>query len=449
MNDEFLNRLAANDPAHSAEPDLTRIKARVDAHTAPNVVPMTRRSQYGRTLRVAAAVGVLALAGGIGFAGGSYRADSAIESPLAAVGSNDAAATAPGLDIAREGAGVGGAGDSKMVAGGYGGYWGGTVILKPGAELTNAAGTAVAYRLTSDGVDRKALIYAVADVVGIDNPTVTSEEGTYQVNEKNGRFNAYVGNDAQVWFNGYNNASSPWGCEQELAGDDGSGTTKTEITQAMSTKCDELWKAPSKADAIAAAKAAFAKLDLDGLQGAKYVAFGYNTRATTVSITPVIDGMDVAMQWSAEVSKDGVFSISGSAARVVKAASYPTVGARDAAARSELRKWMSFGPNQVWAPEQNFGVAESGSSTPTTRTVDGKPMVQAYVNDISVSSATRSLMQVWLADGTTMLMPAWNFTAKDGTVWQMIAITDAFVDWTQASNNGPIAYAADAGAMAK
>ena len=67
MNDEFFDRLKANDPASASEPDLTSIKARVDAHTADNVIPMTRRSEWTRGLRVAAAVGALALAGGVGF----------------------------------------------------------------------------------------------------------------------------------------------------------------------------------------------------------------------------------------------------------------------------------------------------------------------------------------------------------------------------------------------
>lgn len=451
---EFIDRLAANDPAQPGEPELAHIKAKVDAHTAPNIVPMTRRSQYGRTLRVAAAIGALALAGGVGFAGGNQHAtgNSAIEQASdTSVGRSDA--VAPGAAPTNPGLGVGGAGassDAAKVAGGaYMGYGGG-VILSAGASVTNTAGTASSYRLSGDGVDRKALAQAIADLMGIDNPKLTIQDGSYQINDDKGRYNVYVAGDSQVWFNGYASASSPWACEQDLAGVDTSGNTKTEITQEMSTKCDQLWTTPSKAEAIAAAKKAFATLGLDGFAGAKYVAYGYNTRATTVTITPVIDGMDVAMQWSAEVSKDGVFSISGSAARIVKADAYPTVGAKDAAARSELRKWMSFGPMQVWAPEQNFAGTDAPQSTPTTPTHNGKPMVQAYVSTVPVTSAVRSLTQVYLADGSTMLMPAWNYTAADGTVWQMLAITDEYVDWTAAST-GPIAYAADgsAGAMMK
>jgi len=66
--------------------------------------------------------------------------------------------------------------------------------------------------------------------------------------------------------------------------------------------------------------------------------------------------------------------------------------------------------------------------------------VQAYVSDVAVLGATRGLMQVYLAGGEVMLMPAWNFTAADGSIWQMIAITEEFVDWTSAAAGGPIAY---------
>jgi hypothetical protein len=71
---------------------------------------------------------------------------------------------------------------------------------------------------------------------------------------------------------------------------------------------------------------------------------------------------------------------------------------------------------------------------------NGKPMVQAYVRQVAVLGAERALMQVWLAGGEVMLMPAWNFTAQDGSIWQMLAVTDEYVDWTQPSYNGPIAY---------
>ena len=169
-----------------------------------------------------------------------------------------------------------------------------------------------------------------------------------------------------------------------------------------------------------------------------------------MNVTPVIDGMEIGSQWSAEVSKDGVFSISGSGARIVKGDAYPTVGARDAALRSELRKWSSFGPISVYQPQVDYTASNGSSATPTTPQHNGKPMVQAYVSDVSVLGATRGLMQVYLAGGEVMLMPAWNYTAQDGSVWQMLAITDDFVDWTQAATGGPVAYdSLGSGAVAK
>jgi len=437
MNDEFLDRLKANDPASTAEPDLTRIKARIDAHTADNVVPMTRRSEWSRGLRVAAAVGALALAGGVGFAGGNLASpdNTTPEALVTGLAPNTSDSGRLGVGSV----GVGGVGGDAVASDkiGYGGYWG-NIILKPSSSVTNADGTAYSYAFASDGLDRKALINAIADAIGVKNADITLVDGAYQANDDKGAYNLYVGNDAQVWFNGYNNATSPWACEQELAG--GGSGKDVSITQEMSTKCDELWKSPSKADAIAAVKAVFSALGLDGLKSARYQTLDYNTRAMTVNITPVIDGMEVSSQWSAEVSKDGVFSISGAAARIVKSASYATVGARDAALRSELRKWSSFGPNVVYQPQVDYTTSNGSSATPSTPTKNGKPMVQAYVSDVAVLGATRGLMQVYLAGGEVMLMPAWNFTAADGSIWQMIAITEEFVDWTSAAAGGPIAY---------
>ena len=435
MNNEFFDRLQANDPAAGSEPDLSNIKAKVDAHTADNVVPMTRRSEWSRGLRVAAAVGALALAGGAGFAGGNLSnstktSSESLVTSLAPQANTDTQAPS------RFGTG-GDASSSKMAAGSYGGYWG-NIILKPGAGIANADGTAYAYAFSADGLDRQAIADAVAKAVGLDNVKVTLIDGSYQANSDNGEYNIYVGNDAQVWFNGYNGAVSPWMCEQTLAGG-GNGKDVT-ITQEMSTKCDAEWVAPSKADAVAAVKKAFAAIGLDGLKNAKFQTFNYNTRSLTVNVTPVLDGMEVSSQWSAEVSKDGVFSVSGSAARIVKAGVYTTVGARDAALRSELRKWSAFGPTQLYQPELALSSGLAQTAQPTTPTHNGMPMVQAYLSDVAVQSATRGLMQVALANGDVMLMPAWNFTADDGSIWQMIAITDDFVDWTQASSGGPVAY---------
>lgn len=444
MNEEIFDRLKANDPASSSEPDLARIKARVDAHTADNIVPMTPRSGTMRWLRSAAAVGAIALAAGAGYTGGTLHTNGTPESLISSVAPGGALPTTDsGRMGVNGGLGGGGVASADKMMGGWG--YGGDTILNPGGSVPNADGTAYSYKYTSDGIDRKALAWKIADVLGITNPAITNVDGTYQANDDKGAYNLYVGNDAQVWFNGYNNAISPWSCEQSLAGggvssQDGSPRGGVEITQEMTAQCDAEWTSPSKADAIAAAKAAFAKLGLDGLKGARFVAYGYNPRSMTVSVTSVIDGMDVSSQWSAEVSKGGVFSIGGSAARIVKAESYPTVGARDAALRSALRKWASFGPLPLWQPEQVVSAEASPSANPTTPTHNGKPMVQAYVRQVAVLGAERALMQVWLAGGEVMLMPAWNFTAQDGSIWQMLAVTDEYVDWTQPSYNGPIAY---------
>lgn len=447
MNDEIFDRLKANDPASTQEPDLTRIKARVDAHTADNIVPFTKRSQYARGLRVAAAVGALALAGGVGFAGGNLKGNTTPESLVSSVapGSHLAAnGLAPNASSGlRPSGGMGlnpGAASDQSSKSSYMMY-GGSVILDPSATVTNATGTAWSYKYSNAGIDLKAFAQDLASVVGLKGVTVTLVDGSYQANDDKGAYNVYVGSDVQAWFNAYNNTGSPWNCDQALATPAKDGSVN--ITPEMTAQCDKQWVAPSNADAIAAAKAAFAKLGLQGLKGATYTAYNYSTRSTSVSVTPTIDGMDVPSQWSVEVSKDGVFSISGVAANIVKADSYPTVGARDAALRSALRKWQAFGPQQIYSPDQGVvGSSPSNSAAPTTPLHNGKPMVSGYVSTVSVQGAQRSLMQVNLSGGELMLMPAWNYTAADGTVWQMLAVTDEYVDWTQQRYyGGPVAYA--------
>ena len=176
MNDEIFDRLKANDPASTQEPDLTTIKARVDAHTADNIVPFTKRSQYARGLRVAAAVGALALAGGVGFAGGNLNGNTTPESLVSSVAPDVNRNAGANMGLRPQG-GTGVASDSSAKLGGsYMGY-GGSVVLDPSATVTNTTGTAWSYKYSNAGLDPKALAQDLASVVGLKDVVVSLVDG--------------------------------------------------------------------------------------------------------------------------------------------------------------------------------------------------------------------------------------------------------------------------------
>ena len=429
MSEEFMNRLRDADPAATAEPDVDALRTKVFAHVDETVVSLRPRAAANRWLRTAAAVGALALAAGGGFWGGVGQRDLAVET-VAPTGGVVAADAGSASKFA--------AGDSRSAS--YMGYWGSGTVLQPGSGIGNATGSAAAYGYSDEGLDRKAFLQQLMRALDI-SPTaaITEDQGNLYVNDAQGKFNASVGADGQAWFYAYNAARSPWNCGQAEGG--------AVSPDGRSTDCAGEWKAPTKAQAIAAARDMFAGLGVD-VDNTNVFIGGASDSSLSVYMAPrvlVADAergartVEVQTYWTAEVSSAGVFSINGSAAKIVELATYPTVGARDAALRVAQVRWAFAGPQQVWRPDADGGVVADDGTARTAPGVperDGKPMLTAYVNNVPVQSATRSLMQVWLADGTAALMPAWTYTAADGTQWQVLAITEAYVDWSQTQTGG-------------
>lgn len=433
MSDEFLNRLRGADPASDAQPDLDALRARVFAHVDDNVVTFSPRTARLRALRYAAAVALLGLAAGGGYWGG-HASTSSTEATGYATFSN-----ASGKVTATTGLGGGGevaAADrastmsSTSAQSSYAGWWGNT-ILKPASSVPNAAGEAMAYRFTSAGLDRLALAKAIARVVGLDPSKVS--EGQAGMESIVGNSSLQVDNSTQANFWANNSADrNPYTCglnETAVSPETAKGDMK-----AVNEACLRDWAPPSKADAIAQVKQSLASLDLPLLEGARYAAVSRDDRAVSVQVTPVFNGLELGgSTFWVQVSKEGVFGLNGFAAHLEPAMTYPIDGARDVANRSQLRKWASFGPTNVTPQTEPYTYQEQASGAPTTPTRDGRPMVQAWVAEIDVQSASHALQQQWLLDGQTIFLPAWNYTASDGSIWQMLAITADYIDWNSAN----------------
>ena len=427
MTDEFMNRFAAQDPAANAEPNLESLRATVFAHVDDNVVSFPiRRGQWMRGVAAAAAIAVVAAGG---FAGG--RITNVNTDALQLIGNESAKVAAA--------TGLGGGSSTTMssmdrASSSYAGWYGNT-ILKPSASVPNVAGEQMAFQFTDSGLDRLALAKAIASATGLNPADVTDLKNGEYLNKGNSQVS--VSTETQAWFWSNNNARSPYMC-----GQDAPEATKSDgDMKAINDACLKEWAAPSDAEALAAAKKAFAALGLPLLQGADYAVAWKDDRVVNVLASPVFSGFSMpGLGISVQVGAQGVFSMNGIGAHLVEAKTYPVDGARDVANRSQLRKWAAFGPMNV-TQNQNFVYNEEAApSSLTTATKNGRLMLQGQLAEIDVTKATAALQQQWFVGGEILFLPAWNYTATDGSVWQMLAISEDYIDWTTGSFGGAVAY---------
>jgi hypothetical protein len=70
---------------------------------------------------------------------------------------------------------------------------------------------------------------------------------------------------------------------------------------------------------------------------------------------------------------------------------------------------------------------------PETTTVvlrNGRPALEAPLTNIVVKSAEVSLGHFSLPDGSSVLLPVWEYRGTDGSLWAMIAVEENYVIFT-------------------
>ena len=427
--DEHFARLQASDPAKNAEFDADAMWHRIDARTTSesNTAGMPIRGT-NRALQYLAVAAALAVFAGGGYATGMQRAGSA----------NDLAATslmAPGDANAKMGGagGLGGAGGPETLSASSSyATWYGNTILKPATSVPNLAGTAPAIGFDDAALDRTAFAKQLAQLVGLDPARVKAEEYYIGFSEQDG-VSVELRPQAGFWVNA--NDRSPWSCGVSTNPEPRPATEQERID----ADCKAAWPRPTDADALSQAKALLQKLSLPSLSNAEYSIGWSDDRSVSVVATPKFEGITLrGLETTVVVGTKGPFSLNGSAARIVKVGAYPVDGARDVALRSTLRKWAAFGPSNVSSNAGVMPMEGVAPSTPVTLTRNGLPMPQAMLAEVEVVSAQAGLQLMWFPGGETVFLPTWDYTARDGSLWQMLAISEDYIDWSSPTINPPL-----------
>ena len=418
--DEHFERLRSQDPAAEINFDAHATLARVDARIASSSTTFGQRTRrVTRGMQYLAAAAALAV-----FAGGGYLTGVEVASPA----STTEAVAASG-DASMKLAGAGGP-DSASSSSSYAGWYGNTV-LKPTAAIPNEGGTAAAFGFDDADLDRLAFAKQLARTFDLDESKVKQEEFYVGFSEQDG-VSVERRPQASFWVN--NNARSPWGCGVVT---DGNAQPRPADEQArIDADCVAAWPRPTDAEALTQARAVLKQLQVPGLAGADLTIGWSDDRSVSIVATQTLNGVVLrGIETTVMVGAKGAFSVNGTAAKLSKVGAYPIDGARDVALRSLQRKWAAFGPSNISTASGAMPFEGASSATPVTLTRNGLPMPQAMLAEVEVVAAKPGVQMIWFPSGETVFLPTWDYTARDGSVWQMLAIAEEYVDWSTPLEN--------------
>jgi len=347
--------------------------------------------------------------------------------------------------------------DARM---GY--FYSGRVVLTTLDTLKGSAGIAPAWSFTAEGVDRRAFLTNLADAIGLSGQ-IREESWQLGVGSLDGTgANAWVGTDSYGYFGAYDPARSPWSCADITTKPISQPASEAEIVEPFSapiSTCNPV--AGSAPSDEASRRVAREFLEKVGVNVSNSVVNVTTTDAsTTVFYSSTLQGYQLPWSISVDIGAAGIFSVNGLLAIARPLPAYPIVDAVTAAKRSLDPRWSSLGPVQVWdgtqigregimpatyvddtsaigAPRRMSDISPTTSPSTglpeTTTTVvlrNGRPALEAPLTNIVVKSAEVSLGQFSLPDGSSVLLPVWEYRGADGSLWAMIAVEENYVIFT-------------------
>ena len=459
--DEAYDSLRAADPAASAEPDLSAIRAAVTSKIAastgdepvgvraaggapdepqgsasaqPGVVDLAAaraRRRPSRWLQVAAAaVGVVA----VGTAGYAFGAQGSDPEPTAG-GVGSEAADAPALPVPAGPA----AGDQQQSLGAPSteessasqadrsmiAPFGGMRTLFTAVGLGDEPGTATAYGYDSSAAFTSEKASAIASLVGL--------EGT-----------------PELVYGAWHLGSTDWtGPTLDVQPD-----AATSFYYSDPTK--DPWVEGSTAVAVDGATATAQLADMMTTLGVDPAAYTLTVEdtgtqdVTTVTAYPVAGPGATGQTWQLSVSSEGIYSLSGTLAPLVDLGSYDVVGPTTAVARLtdprfgatpdfSILEDQPFARADVQTPEMvdpGVGVdsvevpSDDPAAVPTVPpTLTPGTSFSWPVAEVAITGAELTTTTVYGADGSVALVPAYRLTGDDGSGWTVVAVTEEHLDF--------------------
>ena len=387
-----------------------------------------RRPRWLPYVAVAASLAIVGSAGfGIGAStgGGMNLADRAAP-PISLQSGAGTGGIEPEVGGARDGAvhgGIGGAANAQSKTGAdmmhpYG--FGRNSFSSEG--LSTAAGSASAYTFDARAASNADKVAALAAALGIGG-TVELKDGAWMVGPQDGTAPYLsVSLDGMLQFYFTDPLINPSACgmsEQPVAPD------------TVVEPCDPPADLPGEDAAIDAMRSIIAAAGRDpgAFEFASQTWEG--SYARSAQAWPVVDGQRIDQGWSLELTAAGVQSASGALAGIVPLGEYPVVSEQQGFERlSDPR----FGAQMTNLPialreQTDIGTSEWVPPTEPPSTPAAGISLSWPVNMVDIVSARLGLASQWQADGSVLVVPAYEFTDADGGTWSVVAVAESKLDF--------------------
>lgn len=413
--DEAVARLRAADPATGVAPAGGFVERVLADASAENPMPVTdlaterekRRPRWLTVAAVAASMLVIGGAGGYGIAAlGADRDGTLAAAP--STSSSDGSSVADGSGtVTEQGSTVdpatGSTADSVMPG------WGRNHFTSSG--LSSQATTAAGYAFDPVAASNVDTIRRLAQGLGVDGePELV--DGAWRVGAQDGMGRSlWVNLDGILGFWYSDPALSPWACS-------GDGT-----------ECTPVGDMPSEEIAIDALRSIMTATGQD------VSAFDFDSltwegaTSRTAQAWRVVDGQRTDSQWSLEMSAAGVFSVSGGLASLVSLGEYPVVSAAEAFERLSDPRFGAQPAGPFYVDTASETESWTPPTAPPTAPAAGSSIVWP-VTEVNIVDARLGLATQMQPDGSTVLMPAYEFTDSDGGAWSVIAVAEEALDFS-------------------
>ncbi|MFK4788282.1 hypothetical protein [Microbacterium sp. ZW T5_56] len=413
--DEAMARLRAADPAAGVEPVsgfVERVVADTSAESPTPVADLSaererRRPRWLAVAAVAASLLVVGGAGGYGIAAlGADRGGTTAAAPPISLSEGSNAADGSGVaDSAggptEQGATVdpatGSTSDSVMPG------WGRNHFTS--SDLSTQATSAAGYAFDPAAASNVDTIRGLAQALGVEGEPQLID-GAWSVGPQDGTSTSlWVSLDGTLSFWYSNPAGSPWACPSDGA------------------ECTPVGDIPSEEAAIDALRSimAAAGQDVNGFEYDSVTWEGATSR--TAQAWRLVDGQRADAAWSLELSASGISSVSGGLAPLVSLGDYPVVSAAEAFERLSDPRFGTQPVGPFYVTNASETETWTPPTAPPTTPVAGSSIVWP-VTDVHIVDARLGLATQMQPDGSTVLVPAYEFTDSDGGGWSVIAVAD-------------------------
>lgn len=198
--------------------------------------------------------------------------------------------------------------------------------------------------------------------------------------------------------------------------DDGSWAFGQHMIQCMAEM-----PSPSEDDAQAAMKRFLTAVGIDPAHTQITIMdMGDDTTIMSVIAALVVDGDVTDITANIQVTAQGILSASAPVGTVVSLGEYPIVSPADAALRLND---TAYAASTVRSPGIADGIAALPPDVPAPAPTPGAAIPWS-IGVHEITSARLGLASVIGPDRAHYLVPAYEFTASDGTVWSVIALAD-------------------------